>query len=138
MLVTLCTRHSISAPIILLSTQETDARDAFLRMAREHHPSWRVLVLGAATPHNKIMIKHHYYSELQTRALHDTWLQSLSSVLVLLNAPHIVLARGSNWARLIDDLRRTRINALCDGCTSVIDLNPPGSVGDRRRAQELP
>ena len=78
-------------------------------MARARHPRWRVHLLGAGALH------HTLYG--RSDALREAWVQSLASALVLLNAPSLVLARGSNWARVIDDLRRTRIDHLCGSCT---------------------
>ena len=53
-----------------------------------------------------------------------TGLVSLATLLVALEAEYYVLSLGSNWSRLIDELRRTRVDGVCRGCTKMVDLTP--------------
>ena len=118
----LCERHRISAPAILLATQEAPARAAFMRAAKQH-PHWTVHELHAGPLHNWVQAGIWRNQAGTAEALRASWLTSLASLLVLLQARHFVLVRGSNWSRLIDHLRRTRMNALCSRCTSMVDLS---------------
>ena len=49
-------------------------------------------------------------------------LQSLAALLISLEANRYVLARGSNWSRLIDELRKSIVDSRCGNCTKMIDL----------------
>lgn len=49
-------------------------------------------------------------------------LQSLAALLIALQANRYVLTRGSNWSRLIDELRKSVLDSRCGNCTVMIDL----------------
>jgi hypothetical protein len=49
-------------------------------------------------------------------------LVALGSLLVAMESNDYVLTTGSNWSRLINELRKNVINLRCDDCTMLIDL----------------
>lgn len=49
-------------------------------------------------------------------------LESLAALLIALEANRYVLSRGSNWSRLIDELRKAVVDSRCGDCTKMIDL----------------
>ncbi|KAL7546717.1 hypothetical protein ACHAWF_010045 [Thalassiosira exigua] len=51
-------------------------------------------------------------------------LRSLGALLVAMEADRYVISGGSNWSRLIDELRKSVVNSRCNGCTRVVDLRP--------------
>jgi hypothetical protein len=49
-------------------------------------------------------------------------LWALGSLLVAMEANHFVLSTTSNWARLMNELRKNVLDPHCGNCTSLIDL----------------
>lgn len=49
-------------------------------------------------------------------------LESLAALLISLEANRYVLVSGSNWSRLIDELRKSVVDSRCGRCTQMIDL----------------
>jgi hypothetical protein len=49
-------------------------------------------------------------------------LESLAALLISLEANRYVLATGSNWSRLINELRKSVVDSRCGNCTQIIDL----------------
>ena len=48
-------------------------------------------------------------------------LYSLVNLLLCLEAKHFILTLSSNWSRLINELRKTKLSSLE---TTMVDLNP--------------
>jgi hypothetical protein len=46
----------------------------------------------------------------------------LVSLLLAMEAQYYVVTSGSNWSRLIDELRKNVVDASCGGCTDLVDL----------------
>ena len=51
-------------------------------------------------------------------------MQALASLLIAMEANDFVLTTGSNWSRLMNELRKSILNPMCKGCTRMIDLRP--------------
>jgi hypothetical protein len=49
-------------------------------------------------------------------------LWAMGSLLVAMEANHFVLTTKSNWARLMNELRKNVMNPRCGNCTTLIDL----------------
>ena len=49
-------------------------------------------------------------------------LESLASLLVSLESNRYVLCLGSNWSRLINELRATVVDYRCRNCTKMLNL----------------
>lgn len=49
-------------------------------------------------------------------------LASLVSLLIAMEAKYYLLTSGSNWSRLIDELRLSVTDPACGGCTRMVDL----------------
>ena len=47
---------------------------------------------------------------------------ALGSLLVAMEADDFVLTTASNWSRMMNELRKNVLDALCNGCTSMVDL----------------
>lgn len=48
--------------------------------------------------------------------------EALASLVIAMEANDFVLTTGSNWSRLMNELRTNVIDPRCGGCTSMIDL----------------
>lgn len=51
-------------------------------------------------------------------------LVALASLLLSIEADDYVLTTGSNWSRLMNELRKNVLNPRCNGCTNMVDLSP--------------
>ena len=51
-------------------------------------------------------------------------LESLAALLIAMEANRFVLVNGSNWSRLINELRKNIVNPRCNNCTKLVDLRP--------------
>lgn len=108
---------------ILLCTEDPIAEEEFRRAA---HPSWNIYI-------------DHFYTEFLPFRINRTvvfngpsfisqelngkpGLWALGSLLVAMEANYFVLTTRSNWARLMNELRKNVIDPRCDGCTYMIDL----------------
>ena len=49
---------------------------------------------------------------------------ALASLLIAMEADEFVLTTGSNWSRLMNEIRKNIIDPRCHGCTEMIDLRP--------------
>merc|ERR1712194_129087 len=49
---------------------------------------------------------------------------ALASLAISMQANEFVLTTGSNWSRLMNELRKNVIHPRCSGCTSMVDLRP--------------
>lgn len=49
-------------------------------------------------------------------------LQSLGALLISMQANRYVLSTGSNWSRLINELRKNIIDPRCGNCTTVAEF----------------
>ncbi len=56
-----------------------------------------------------------------------TGLLALGSILVAMEANDYVLTTGSNWSRLMNEIRTSILNPRCNNCTTMIDLKRGGS-----------
>ena len=51
-------------------------------------------------------------------------LESIASLVLAMEAKYYVLTTGSNFSRLINELRTNVVDVKCGNCTKMIDLNP--------------
>ena len=58
---------------------------------------------------------------------------SLISLLIAMEAKYFVLTTGSNWSRLINELRISKVDPLCGNCTMMYDLRESFLFHDWRR-----
>jgi hypothetical protein len=56
---------------------------------------------------------------------------ALGSLLVAMEANEYVLTTGSNWSRMMNELRQTILDPRCNSCTKMVDLHPRGGKKDK-------
>ena len=49
-------------------------------------------------------------------------LQSLGALLIAMEVNRYILTTGSNWSRLINELRNSVVDSRCGNCTKMVDL----------------
>lgn len=109
---------------IFLATEDPNALAAFQDAA----PSdWRIYVdqyYRDMLPHRRQNNAYNGSPLMAQDLAGRPGLVALGSLLVSLEANAFVLTTSSNWSRLMNELRRTVLEARCRNCTRVIDLSP--------------
>ena len=115
-------RAQSSTASIYLATEDPKAVAAFKAKAPQ---DW------------KIYVDQYYFDMLEFREGEDVYNQgpktskqtkgragvvALGSLLVAMEADDFVLTTASNWSRMMNELRKNVLDALCNGCTSMVDL----------------
>jgi hypothetical protein len=95
--------------------------------------------------HNKTSWKLHYYApavfnstaegvvspmDMATHSGGIIGKTSLVALLLAMEAKYYVLTTGSNWSRLIDELRKAVVDVSCGGCTHMVDLRQAFAAQD--------
>jgi hypothetical protein len=106
---------------IFIMTEDQRALDEFRALA---DPRWKVQVYEPA-----VFPLSTNWREDSPRTVgatgHDVATSSLVAMFMCLEATHYIGASGSNWARLMNELRQSRnmYSATCKGCTYFHDLH---------------
>ena len=79
--------------------------------------SWSISRVALKLPEDDMPVPH-FARGTRGRA----GLVSLASLLVSLESNRYVLTLGSNWSRLINELRATVVDYRCGNCTKMINL----------------
>lgn len=90
-----------------------------------------------APPNWTLYVDQYYFDMLEFRKKYDVYNQgpqtsiqtkgraglvALGSLLLAMEADDFVLTTGSNWSRLMNELRKSVLDPLCNGCTNMVDL----------------
>ena len=105
---------------IFLATEDPEAVTAFTQVAPSE---WNIYV--DQYYHDWLAHRREEYNGNPKMALTLDGLPGLAalgSLLVAMHANDYVLTTQSNWSRLMNELRKTILEAKCRGCTSVVDL----------------
>jgi len=111
-------KHSLGTDSlnVFVSTEDPVA----LTMFKEHAPSeWNIYVYSAAVS------KEQQVHEVRKDAIDNkgsSGRHALISLLLSMEANYFILTTGSNWSRLMDEIRRTILDHDCGGCTDMMDL----------------
>jgi len=106
---------------VYVASDDARALQGFRRAAP---PGWKVFddpMLGdlRAVPMHKTYFDHVFAARMSQGY---EGVESLASLLISLEAEDFVLTTGSNWSRLINELRLSVLDPRCGGCTKMIDL----------------
>ena len=110
--------YSISEPHIFLTTEDKRSADKFSSKVEAYNATWRVFTYDKSVGH-MFASTTMYMAQSSHGALGRF---SLISLLIALEAKYYVLTSGSNWSRLIDELRRNVLDVECQNCTRMLDL----------------
>jgi hypothetical protein len=123
----LLTREELdgSKPVhIYLATEDPDAKQQFASAAEELH--WTMYSSG---PKN-LEAGSVSMGVLATETNGAAGLDSVAALLVSLQANRYVLGTGSNWSRLINELRKNVLNPRCDNCTRWVNVHGDEDYGE--------
>jgi hypothetical protein len=108
---------------ILLATEDPEALQQFMKAKPAH---WNVYIDQYYTEYLPYRIKTgNVYNAhvINTKRQKGRFgLVALGSLLVAMEANDFVLTTGSNWSRLMNELRKNVIDPRCQNCTLMIDL----------------
>jgi hypothetical protein len=109
---------------IYLATEDPDAKQQFSAKAEELH--WTLYSSGPTNSESGAVSMQRVASSTNG----DAGLDSIAALLVSLQANRYVLGTGSNWSRLINELRKTVLNPRCGNCTTWVNVNGNESYGE--------
>jgi hypothetical protein len=108
---------------IFLATEDPEALDEFQKAAPK---VWNIYIdqyyIENLEYRNNIGNIYNVNTMVAAQYNGKTGLLALGSLLVAMEANDYVLTTGSNWSRLINELRLNVLNPRCDHCTTMIDL----------------
>ena len=116
-------RHHIERPVIFFTTEDRTALRAFEPIAKKH--KWELHTHEAA-------IVESGDARIDPSKSGSVGANAFIALILALEARYFVLTSGSNWSRLINELRTTRVDGFCNKCTFAIDVSP--GACDRARA----
>ena len=101
---------------ILLVTEDPTALEAFQKLIPK---TWDVY-----TPGPKLVVGGSRSSMmgLASTTGGSAGLESLASLLIAMEANRYMISTGSNWSRLINELRKNVIDPRCGNCTRYVDM----------------
>eukprot|EP00397_Hematodinium_sp_SG-2012_P043221 GEMP01048002.1.p1 GENE.GEMP01048002.1~~GEMP01048002.1.p1 ORF type:complete len:285 (+),score=57.85 GEMP01048002.1:405-1259(+) len=114
-------RHNITdTPILYISTEDPSAAAAFKSISPR---TWEIFTDHMVTEmqHFRPWLGNHAVkSAIASHGMAGS--ASLASVLIAMESQYYVLTTGSNWSRLINELRTNVVDPRCGNCTDMIDL----------------
>jgi hypothetical protein len=115
----LVTNYSIQHPIIFVTTESSRTAFKFTSNVEDYHPTWKVVVYSASMSTSVFESSTMAMAQSSDGVIGRT---SLVALLIAMEAKYYVLTSGSNWSRLIDELRKGVVDVDCGNCTVMIDL----------------
>lgn len=138
----LVANHSIASPHIYVTTESMDGIEQLKDVVRQNGKDWKVVYFAPAVfEEAKAFVPS---SRAQQPASTDggnvtapkmispmdmaimtqgaVGKNSMVALLLAMEARYFLLTSGSNWSRLIDELRRSVVDVDCNGCTEMVDL----------------
>ena len=110
---------------IYLSTEDPEAVELFLNTTPGH---WNVYLdqyyVEMSPLRKQFGNLYGANSDLVIQSQGRSGLLALGSLLVAMEAKDYVLTTGSNWSRLMNEIRKNIIDPRCNFCTTMVDLIP--------------
>lgn len=120
----LVSKYSIAKPHIYVTTESLSAVTKLSQEIANRNASWALHYYAPAvfqaTSNNKGT--QLTTMEMAKHSQGSLGLASLIALLIAMEAKYFVLTSGSNWSRLIDELRVSVADPACGGCTKMVDL----------------
>jgi hypothetical protein len=108
---------------IYLSTEDPKAVDLFLKTTPKH---WNIYIdqyhVEMLPYRTKLGNVYNVNSDITIQSQGRSGVIALGSLLVAMESKDYVLTTGSNWSRLINEIRENIIDPRCNYCTTMVDL----------------
>ena len=114
--------HAIPKPHIYISSEDPNAVSMLQAEITRHNQTWTL---------------HHFApliaTHTQTQANRGpSGKNSLIALLLAMEAKYYILTTGSNWSRLMNELRMNVVDVACGNCTAMVDLRQAYKYQDWR------
>ena len=113
----LVTKHQLSDPHVYITTESKEGLDKLIEEIKIQGKSWKVHHYEAAVYNGNMSPTSVAANSQGSLGLH-----SLISLLLAMEAKYYIITSGSNWSRVIDELRTTVVDVACGNCTDSVDL----------------
>lgn len=107
---------------IYISTNEPTATDLFRKVAPRAWNVYGDAMVGTLSEFLPQTIQRSNDKDFAESTQGRAGTVQLASLLIAMEANDFVLTTGSNWSRLMDELRRNVVDPRCDNCTTLVDL----------------
>lgn len=119
--------YTIAKPHIFITTESNHALTAMQAYVKKHRKDWTLYHYAPSVfetrlePTSNTTLVHNPMNTARHTG-GSIGRASLVSLLLALEAKYYVLTSGSNWSRLINELRLNVVNHVCNNCTVMMDL----------------
>jgi hypothetical protein len=113
---------------VFITTESQHALESMQNYVKEHRKSWTLYNFAPSVYETRVIEKstnqtlHHNPMALAHHTGGKIGKASIIALMLAMEAKYYVLTSGSNWSRLIDELRRNVVNQVCGNCTVMVDL----------------
>ena len=116
------TNHSIANPHIFVSTEESQAVIKLQEQLDKHGKTWKL---------------HHYAPLIATNTAEHrhrgpNGKNAIIALLLAMEAKYFVITTGSNWSRVMNELRTNVVDVACGNCTRMVNLRQAHTYQDWR------
>ena len=119
----LVAQNKLDAVNIYLATEDPNAADQFEQSCDEHWSVFRDWTLMRTKSIRKLAKIHGSTDVVLADVTNGRYgLECLASIVIAAEAKFFVLTTGSNFSRLINELRTNVIDVRCGNCTQMVDL----------------
>ena len=124
----IATNYSIINPKIFITTESQHALESMQLYVSKHRSNWTLYNYSPSVYETRVIEKksnitlHHNPMAVAKHTGGSIGKSSIIALLIALEAKYYILTSGSNWSRLIDELRKNVINHICHNCTIMMDL----------------
>eukprot|EP00981_Chlorochromonas_danica_P003423 scaffold654_cov207-Ochromonas_danica.AAC.8 len=118
-------RHpNLTDPHIYVTTESLDGLKQLQEQLKSHQKTWKLHHYAPAVFNSNEVISP---MEMAHRSQGSIGKHSIIALLLAMEARHYILTTGSNWSRLIDELRKNVVDVQCNHCTEMVDLRQANS-----------
>ena len=116
------TNHSIANPHIFVSTEESQAVIKLQEQLDKHGKTWKL---------------HHYAPLIATNTAEHrhrgpNGKNAIIALMLAMEAKYFVITTGSNWSRVMNELRTNVVDVACGNCTRMVNLRQAHTYQDWR------
>eukprot|EP01039_Chlorochromonas_danica_P001742 gene1742-1902_t len=113
-------RHpNLTDPHIYVTTESLDGLKQLQEQLKSHQKTWKLHHYPPSVFNSDEVISP---MEMAHRTQGSIGKHSLIALLLAMEARYYILTTGSNWSRLIDELRKNVVDVQCNNCTEIVDL----------------
>jgi len=113
-------RHPhLTDPHIYVTTESLDGLEKVQEQLKKHQKTWKVHYYAPAIFNSKEVISP---MDMADKTQGSIGKHSIIALLLAMEARYYIMTSGSNWSRLIDELRKNVVDVQCNKCTEMVDL----------------